>query len=85
MVLVKVLKTDIKNGIRSDSNNCPIARALKRQLEKILINKINLYSTYAYINGDTIKFSRSVIRFIRLFDSGKSVKPFCFKFDYYND
>lgn len=74
-MIVRVTKLDIKRGSRSQSFNCPVARAIKRSTRRkvsvglnTIVVGLNLYETPA-----------GVYNFINDFDSFHSVKPFEFE------
>jgi hypothetical protein len=76
-VLIDVTEKHIKNGIRLESDCCPIALALK-----------DSGWTHARVTNDVCEvddmwFSlpRSAQRFVSSVDSGRPVKPFRFRLD----
>lgn len=68
---ITVTKADIAGGLMGDAAYCPIAKAVTRALG---------HPVFVYANGPNGIFPKSVINFIRLFDTGKPVKPFSFIF-----
>ena len=81
--LIKVTKTDIKNGKRA-CETCPIARALRRQgFDEAIVLGDGVWGQGAFMDilSDISKqrpLPRSAKRFINRFDSRKLVKPFNF-------
>lgn len=75
---VKVMKTDIKKGLRGLAGRCPIALALERSG----VGSPRVYDDHieGWFNHNTLNFktSRRAGAFIRKFDSGKRVKPISF-------
>lgn len=71
-----VTKQNIKDGIKGDSRNCPVALAIKKEYP---ICDVSAAEDYIYLGDYEYKVPRSVQRFITKFDKVKSsVKPFCF-------
>lgn len=76
---------DISAGERDDCQNCPIARAINRELHKIrpgiwcsvYPSRVKIWTwkcNYAY-------FGEEIALFISKFDDKKEVKPFRFKLE----
>jgi len=73
-MIINVTKNDIEKGIRSNSSECPIARAIKRRVKE----KIGVTSDSAYIGYNRIELSETARLFIENYDCGKEVEPFKF-------
>ncbi len=86
---IKVTKTDIKNGKKSDPYECPVGLALARALKK-KFNGNSYTSSHYTIWGNAITFSgdyrgyfdtalpAKALKFLEAFDAGLPVKPFQF-------
>ena len=87
--LIKVTKTNIKNGLTGDCHNCPVALAVRREFR--------LKEHQVDVSGGLINFCvkksvgyeyqdfehpKEVAEFIDKFDSGEKVKPFSFVMKY---
>lgn len=86
-VIVRVTKHDIRSGVRSDPDSCPVTRALRRtgviktpwvgsSMDKNW--KTNSYKSLVLDYEETIPAPRSVVRFVNRYDNRKPVKPFSF-------
>ena len=77
--LIKVTKEDIANGCPESTNNCPIARAILRQVKT---DWVSVGYCIKVVDQDAqhlkYKCPRSAKRFINRFDNGEPVKPFNF-------
>jgi hypothetical protein len=81
-VKVCVTQKEIDEGNPVDTASCPVALALKREFHPQNIN-VTKFFTRLYFAGYLVKAMNNPVRvqrFIQDFDSGKSVKPFCFFF-----
>lgn len=72
--LIKVTEDDIRYGIRSNCDACPIARAASREIDRF----VAVGGSSAEIGRLFCALPRSAMRFIRRFDNGAPVKPFNF-------
>lgn len=82
-IVVDVKQSDIDNGVRESTSDCPLALAMKRQCEYFLltVNETPGGEVYTW-RGDWEKrllMSRAAVRFAELFDSGQSVRPSRFR------
>jgi hypothetical protein len=71
-LIVKILKTDIKNGKCGDSQNCPVAKAIRRQ------TKTNhVYVGLAYVEVENLRYycTKKLGTFIDKFDNEEKVNP----------
>lgn len=75
--LIEVTEEDIKNGVRSIVDSCPIALAAHRQFKSKVI-----------VTGPTIRLGGALVAlpmearvFIRNFDDRCPVQPFSFEID----
>lgn len=82
-MVIRVTKTDIKRGQPSIDDNCPVARALRRQVSprrKFAVDGAEAIVLTA--SGErrlaTIKMPKKVNVFINAFDSNDDVRPFTF-------
>lgn len=79
---VEVTQEDINNGERQDSENCPIACALKRLVQNPEVEKsieFDFEEQRFISRGLTLEISN----FIAHFDDGNDVKPFSFELEAY--
>lgn len=75
---IHVTALDIKQGVRFNPECCPIALALRRELqmwgeEDICVSRVTID-----IEEQRIPTPKSALRFIRKFDEKRPVKPFNF-------
>lgn len=93
-LLVEVTAEDIANGIRQDSCDCPVARALKRAgvIDDFLFDgegggdawsRARLEFESLYDEGERLKVAVPIEagRFAERFDNGDHVEPFSFELD----
>lgn len=78
---IDVTQDDINNGRPRTSQHCPIARAIKRQLN---CSNIAVGPTEIEIGSDSYKTPDEAYFFIRLFDRHFNVKPFSFELNLNN-
>jgi len=82
---IQVTEEHIEAGVREDCYLCPIALAIKEQVE---IKSVSVASVanINYMSGTrkVYKLSRAAINFIERFDGGKKVKPFNFVMTHYD-
>lgn len=81
---IEVTQDDIDKGIKCRHESCPIALAVKRQVEN---NGVSVDRTRAIIYGDDdnpsiFPLSKTCVKFIRDFDKSITVKPFKFILKY---
>lgn len=83
-VRINVTKKDIKNGTRSDSDECPIARACRRAgLKNVSVGGRTVTCDGARPRGGTtsrrqFKVPQKATNFISAFDGGRDVAAFAF-------
>lgn len=78
---IEVTQEDIEKGQRHRSLSCPVALAVNRAFNG---GSIYVGSSHIYDENDgmrTIDLPIEAISFIRVFDSGKVVKPFKFSIE----
>ena len=81
--LIKVRARHIKAGIQNKSTSCPVALAIREQINAgvvdVFMNEISINQDY----GNTADMPRSVSRFVDKFDKNgkRAVKPFNFYLD----
>ena len=88
ILLIEVTDEDIQEGVPISSQKCPIARAIYRKtgktpsigLSNIRLDCKNVYTSYMDCSYN-IPTTKSIIQFIRHYDTCHSVKPFSFKID----
>lgn len=73
--LMKVTAEHISAGVRNAPQFCPIAIALKTQLNP---GFVSVGSIRYNVEDNRYKLPRSAQRFVARFDKGKPVKPFNF-------
>lgn len=77
-VRIRVTYNDIKNGIRCDTKNCPIARAISRRVK----TKVEVYESILLSNHGIKKWAIQTpdagYKFIENFDSRRFVRPISF-------
>lgn len=83
MIKIEVTEEDIKDGVRENVKQCPVARAVLRQLDFAEVVEVSMGGIDINFDVPGRKFIRykipkKVMRFIQRFDEGKSVKPFSF-------
>jgi len=83
-VKINVTKYQIENGTRVSPYNCPIARAIRRNIMikgdrykdvSVGADNVDIFSLPKTVN---VKLPKEAKEFIRRFDSGLPVKPFSF-------
>ena len=84
---VTVTREDIAIGQRDSIVSCPIARALKRSLAKLVTDQgmppmlidVRVWATFWYVpGGPRASLPASAQQFINDFDLGRPVTPFSF-------
>ena len=73
----KVLKEDIKKGVKGNCNSCALARAIKRDTK---IDNVSVGVDSINVDGIYYKTTKKAEKFIEAFDNGKKLKPSCFTF-----
>jgi hypothetical protein len=76
-MLIEVTVEDIEEGKREDCNNCPVARAISRTLNRPS-REIAVDGVFIEVAGDSFHTPFLVIDFIRAFDDGEPVYPISF-------
>ena len=74
-ILVNVIRENIRKGVPRTLGKCPVALAVRRATGQRAYIDEEEWSLDDGLCGD---HSRSVQRFIKRLDAGKSVKPFSF-------
>lgn len=86
-VRIRVTKSDIEQGLKTSSDQCPIARAASHSLPE---HSIEVYDRAMFIRKkeityprmrpreQVIQLPRKATKFIDAFDNGESVEPFAF-------
>lgn len=72
VLTVQVTQEDIFRGVRSNSEECPIARALRRKTGSA---QVNVEGPTATVNGDRYLMDTTGRNFIQRFDADRWVKP----------
>jgi hypothetical protein len=72
-----VQKRDIAKGVRRNVFDCPIACALKRRFDT---SDVQVATMVATVEARTCRLPMKARKFIRAFDAGRTVEPFCFAF-----
>lgn len=77
-MIIQVKQKHIKNGIKSDPCNCPVALAIKERLstEDVIVDDLGI-GIGLYL--ETFRSTKKLESFIKNFDNGKKVKPFSFR------
>lgn len=80
---IKVTQEDIENGTPTESDQCPIALAIRRDLKfkcqvdesyiVVFNNKLSIYDAMEFKTPEVCK------NFIKMFDAGVEVSPFEFE------
>ncbi len=83
IIIIKITEEDIKQGIKGDCENCPMARAVSRRFPEYHID-VSGISVFIRDNlsGKTItqyKLSHPAARYIRNFDFGIDTRPATFR------
>ena len=80
---IKVTQQDIAKGSRKKCDNCPIARAIKRETKSpVWVNSNHV--DYLVKNELVVHLlPKKAITFIKRFDAGETVKPFTFEIEKY--
>lgn len=73
--MVSVTQDDIDSGYRNSCTNCPVARAMSRELGK----DITIPSRWAWFDGERKALPFIVSTFIARFDNSLPVEPFTFE------
>lgn len=76
-VKIIVTKNNIKNGIRGNPLQCPIAKALRRKTNTIYSVTPSLIRLWSQPEKYCLT-PKKVFKFIRKFDNRKKVNPFSF-------
>lgn len=81
---IKVTKEHIKNGTKLDCNYCPVALAIKEQIEDTSCVEVcdGMSHIISFFKGDDpLEFTApdKVYEFVEHFDLGEAVKPFKFE------
>jgi hypothetical protein len=89
-MLVKIRKIDIKQGIPSSHNRCPIALRIRKMIPSLYYVSVgfkNRLSSSAeiWINNRVYKLPKISAKFIVEYDKGKPVEPFEFELDIINE
>ena len=77
---ISVTQADIRNGQRRECAACPIARAIRRKLHKLV--KVGCWSASLWRDGEMThmgELPKTAIQFIVDFDNDRLVKPFTFQ------
>lgn len=76
----EIQQSDIDQGTRCSSDNCPIARAIERETGKQVSVTKDTIVIWDARGFDTIETPpKSVTRFVEAFDAGDPVEPFSFR------
>jgi hypothetical protein len=70
IITIEVTQEDIDKGIRSRSDDCAVARALKRQLRTY---DVSVSALGVMIHGESYKAPVGLATFVRDFDKDKSL------------
>lgn len=71
---INITECDIAEGIRANYQQCPVARALKREIADCE----GVYSHIHFLNKPDIETPVKAYEWIERYDKGKKVKPFSF-------
>ncbi len=80
MTKIHVTQKHIDKGIKNNCLKCPVALALY-EYSKMLCDNITVIHQLSILYSNRIEYyhmPKSIIRFIRKFDTNKKVKPFNF-------
>ncbi|MDQ3748018.1 MAG: hypothetical protein M3367_03220 [Acidobacteriota bacterium] len=81
---IKVTKNHIKNGERTSPNYCPVALAIREQIENSSCVEVcdELQPVISFFRDDeliSLEAPDEVFEFVQAFDTRKRVKPFSFE------
>lgn len=77
-VKINVTQQDITDGSRGSAQNCAIARAIQRELDRRDRQGIEVTNSHIRVDGKLYKQPQKGSQFVSRFDHRKSVKPFSF-------
>lgn len=77
-IKINVVEEDITSGLRRSAQNCPIARAIQRELDRRDRSGIEVTTSYIKVDGKLYKLPKKSQQFVKRFDNKMSVKPFSF-------
>jgi hypothetical protein len=83
MISVRVNSQDVRQGIRSNATNCPLAFALKRELKGVvsgssLAVRVGMQVSILEAGAEqysNYKLESDMLAWIERFDQGKPIKP----------
>ena len=81
-VNLNITKTHIKNGVKTDPSDCPIASSIKDKIKNL--KRVSVFVDYATIivsRNNRNQYLRASLNdmassFVRRFDGGMTIKPF---------
>lgn len=77
-IKINVTQDDILNGTRANAQNCAIARAIQRELDRRDRSGITVTNAHIYVDGKLYKLPKKSAQFIYRFDRHQKAKPFSF-------
>lgn len=80
--VINVTQEDLDRGVRNDCSNCPVARAILREIPDVEYGFVDgTHVNLKFVSGDVIlvKLPAEVTFKILQIDDGKKVDPFTFE------